>query len=1554
MKPKKQQAKKRHQQACRNKRKSAGKRKGAQNQEPHQEKKRIATESGRRNFNNDNEDTIQQTDSASVVGATSSSTNPSGSLPSVEYEVFLSFRGPDTRYQITDILSRFLHHAKIHTFIDNDELRKGEEIKSSLLSAIDQSKIYVPIISEGYADSKWCLMELAEIIRQKEQDPQRIILPIFYMVDPKNVRHQTGRYEKAFQEHGAKFEEKIIQSWKDALAKVGQIKGWHVQSNDEQGDIADKVYADIWSHLSKENSILDTDELVGIDDHIKVILEKLSLNSESVTMVGLYGMGGIGKTTTAKAVYNKISSRFDHCCFLENIRETQNQKDGVVVLQQKLVSEILRMDSVGFTNDSGGRKMIKERVSKSKILIVLDDVDEKFKFEEILGCPNDFDSRSRFIITSRNQKVLSTLNENQCQLYEVGSMSEPHSLELFFKHAFKKNTPSSKYVTQANEIVSTTGGLPLTLKVIGSLLYRQQIEVWEDTLEQLHKTGMVGDDEVYERLKRSYDKLELKAKEIFLDIACFFINTKKEEPYHMWSDCNFYPKSNIIFLIQRCMIQVGDDGVFKMHDQLKDMGREIVRREDVERPWKRSRIWSSEEGIDLLLNKKGSSQVKAIRIDPPWESDVKYFIFCKINMNIFFFLQLYMFFLQLQGSNQVKAISILSPLEWNVKYEFKSECFLNLSELRYFDADPTILLTGDFNNLLPNLRWLQLPANAYEEDGPLLTNFTMKNLIILILGINSGMELLKVHDFPPSVEELIYDSLYSSRFGWGLMKVNLVVAERLKVVRLSPATFIRIPETLGCWRFPKSIEVLSMSGIQMEELDIGELKKLKTLDLSYCKIQKISGGTFGMLKGLIVLDLNFFNCTNLREVVADIGQLLSLEVLRTLAVEEVEINEFPLDLKELSTSSRILNLSEFLDLEVLRVYDCKDGMDIPPAKSTEDEGSVWWKVSKLKSLALINTEINVNVVDDASSSGHLPRYLLPTSLTSLQIARCEEPTWLPGIENLENLTRLEVKDISQTLGGDLDGLQGLRSLKTLTISAVNGLVRIKGLKDLLCSSTCNLQSLVIEYCPDLTELFPCELDDQTVVVVPSLVELTIRDCRWLEVGPVIRSLPKFPMLNHLTLSMVNITKEEELEVLGSLEELASLELKLDDKSSSSIERISFLSKLKTLDLSGSEIQKISGGTFGMLKGLIELHLDFIECTNLREVVADICQLSSLKILKIHNVKEVEINEFPLGLKELSTSSRIPNLLDLLDLEELEVYDCKDGIDIPPAKSTEDEGSVWWKVSKLKSLALINTEINVNVVDDASSSGHLPRYLLPTSLTALLIARCEEPTWLPEIENLENLTWLAVNDISQTLGSDLDGLQGLRSLETLYIMEVNGLVRIKGLKDLLCSSTCKLQKLCIKACLDLTEILPCELHDQTVVVPSLVELTIGDCPRLEVGPIIRSLPKFPMLEELKLDDTWSSIERIASLSKLQKLHTLTVKVPSLREIEGLAELKSLEYLVLQGCTSLERLWPDEQQLDNNKSMRIDIRGCKSLSVDHLSALKSTLPPNVKIRWPDEEI
>ncbi|CAN0914495.1 Disease resistance protein L6 [Linum grandiflorum] len=123
---------------------------------------------------------------ASISGDAASLPPPKG-----EYEVFFSFRGSDSRCKFTDILNQFLVRSKIRTYVDDDRLVKGEEIWPNLVKAINQSKISIPIFSEKYAESKWCLNELVEIPEHKKCEKGHIIIPVFYEVEPRDVRHQT-------------------------------------------------------------------------------------------------------------------------------------------------------------------------------------------------------------------------------------------------------------------------------------------------------------------------------------------------------------------------------------------------------------------------------------------------------------------------------------------------------------------------------------------------------------------------------------------------------------------------------------------------------------------------------------------------------------------------------------------------------------------------------------------------------------------------------------------------------------------------------------------------------------------------------------------------------------------------------------------------------------------------------------------------------------------------------------------------------------------------------------------------------------------------------------------------------------------------------------------------------------------------------------------------------------------------------------------------------------------------------------------------------------------
>lgn len=143
-----------------------------------------------------------------------------------KYDVFLSFRGEDTRNKFTDHLYDKLQWRGIKAFRDDPELERGTSISPELLSAIEESRFAVVVISPNYASSTWCLLELAKIVQCMGE--REGILPIFYEVDPSDVRHQRRSFADAFGAHEEKFGEDLtkVQEWRDALTKVANLAGW--------------------------------------------------------------------------------------------------------------------------------------------------------------------------------------------------------------------------------------------------------------------------------------------------------------------------------------------------------------------------------------------------------------------------------------------------------------------------------------------------------------------------------------------------------------------------------------------------------------------------------------------------------------------------------------------------------------------------------------------------------------------------------------------------------------------------------------------------------------------------------------------------------------------------------------------------------------------------------------------------------------------------------------------------------------------------------------------------------------------------------------------------------------------------------------------------------------------------------------------------------------------------------------------------------------------------------------------------------------------------------
>ncbi|KAI3516563.1 hypothetical protein L1887_15482 [Cichorium endivia] len=149
-----------------------------------------------------------------MAASSSSPSVPAFSSHGWKYHVFLSFRGEDTRKTFVDHLYTALTQQGIYTYKDDETLPRGESIGPSLMTAIEESKIAVIIFSENYANSSWCLDELVHIMKCNARG--QTVIPIFYDIDPSEVRKQKRKYGEAFVNHESENKKKI-KSWGQAI-----------------------------------------------------------------------------------------------------------------------------------------------------------------------------------------------------------------------------------------------------------------------------------------------------------------------------------------------------------------------------------------------------------------------------------------------------------------------------------------------------------------------------------------------------------------------------------------------------------------------------------------------------------------------------------------------------------------------------------------------------------------------------------------------------------------------------------------------------------------------------------------------------------------------------------------------------------------------------------------------------------------------------------------------------------------------------------------------------------------------------------------------------------------------------------------------------------------------------------------------------------------------------------------------------------------------------------------------------------------------------------------
>ncbi|KAH0976746.1 hypothetical protein GBA52_026465 [Prunus armeniaca] len=837
----------------------------------------------------------------STQRASTSRTSTEWAPPHWKHDVFLSFRGEDTR---SGFLSHLYHELQywqaIKTFKDDRDLEIGATISPELLTAIEESHLAIIVLSPNYASSAWCLDELSKIL-ECMQDTKRI-LPIFYHVDPSDVRNQRGSFAEAFTKHEEKFRVvnwwraplrkvanlfgwdskhaefsggvEMVNRWRAALTKIANISGWDSKNYPSEAELIKHIVKCVFMKVHPTFMLSGSlDKLVGIDSALEQLHLHLAPKDNDVRFIGIWGMGGVGKTTLAKLVFQRISHHFELSWFLSNVREVSGKQGGLVNLQRQILFPILKENVAHVWDEGAGTFFTQNRLCNKKVLLVFDDVDQLNQLKTLAGKKDWFGVGSRIIITTRDERLL--VEHGIAIRYKVEVLKDDEALELFSQNAFKKNQPEEGFLELSRCFVHYAKGLPLALTTLGSFLYARGQDTWKSTLDNL---GKIHNPTIFHSLKVSYDGLEEIDKKIVLDVACFHKGKNKEQVIEILDSIyNISSRIRIDVLIEKSLLTIEKlrfcNNIVEMHDLIQEMAREIVHLESPKEPCQRSRLWHRDDISHVFMHNSGTGAIEGIGLHFPKLEEVHWNTEAFSKMHG---LRLLQFDNAIVSSGPRDLPNSLRIIRWtwypskslpsSFEPRFLVELDMRRSKLSHL---------WDGAKVLPKLKCMDL---SYSDQLTSTPDFTgIPNLEILCLGYCTS--LVEVHPSVAVLKKLKELELMCTDLNSLPSVVEMDSLEKFCLFGCSKVKNIRrFVEQLN-----DKLDSLRLHGILFVEQQIRpsieHLVGLKELHLQGCtKINKMVVSSLNRFTSLETLDLSYCNIGE-GAILDDIGCLSSLKYL---------------------------------------------------------------------------------------------------------------------------------------------------------------------------------------------------------------------------------------------------------------------------------------------------------------------------------------------------------------------------------------------------------------------------------------------------------------------------------------------------------------------------------------------------------------------------------------------------------------------------------------------------------------------------------------------------